>query len=79
MGKRSTNRLQLLGWQPITAKIAAIIAASSGHGLLIGQFLVYPAIFQPIHRDQVGALVSSNAVFILFILQGLSQKIGQLA
>ena len=49
----STNLLQLLGWQPITA----IFAASSEDGLLIGQFLVCPAMSQPINRDQVGALV----------------------
>ena len=51
------NLLQLPGWQPITAKITAIPAASSADGLLIGQFLVCPAMSQPICRDQVGALV----------------------
>ena len=35
------------GWQPITAKITA----SSEDGLLIGQFLVCPAMSQPISRD----------------------------
>ena len=49
----STNRLHLLGWQPIIA----ILAANSKDCLLIGQFLVCSAISQPIRGDKVGALV----------------------
>ena len=40
-----------------TAKITDILAASWEEGLMIGQFLVCPAMSQPIRRDQVGALV----------------------
>ena len=67
----STNSLQLLGWQPITA----ILAASSEDSLLIGQFLAYPAMSQPIRRDQVSELSGINAASILYILLAMRLEI----
>ena len=40
-----------------------LLAASSEDGLLIGQFLVCPALSQPIRRYQVGALVRQKRCF----------------
>ena len=54
---------QLGRWQPITA----ILAASSEDGLLIGQFLVCPAMSQPIRRDKVGAVVRQYIMLPLFL------------
>ena len=64
----STNRLLLLGWQPITAKITAIFAASSVYGLLIGPFLVaQPCSTLFVETKSVRSSVS-NAASILSIL-----------
>ena len=38
-------------------KVTAIISVSSENGLLIGQFLVCPAMSKPIRGDKVGALI----------------------
>ena len=62
------NLLQCLDWQPITA----ILAASSEDGLLIGQFLVCPAMFQPIRRDQVGAIARQWCCLHIIYLKNIT-------
>ena len=68
----STNRLQLLIWPPIIAKITAILAASSEEDLPIGQILVCSAMPQPIRRDQVGMLVIVPSYYLYSSTQIIS-------
>ena len=58
----STNRLQLLGWQPITTTLS-----TSKDGSLIGQFLACPAMAQHIVIENKSMRSSgSNAVSIIY-------------
>ena len=68
----------LYSWQPITTKITAILATSLEDGLTIGQFLVQPAVSQPIHRDQVGALVSQYCCLHIIYLRKVGQCIREI-